>query len=301
MRTSDPSIYAAGDMVEVVQRVTGRKVRIPLAGPANRQGRIAASNALGIQMKYSGGFGTGVVRVFDTVVAFTGLTETAAISAGFDTGVAVVVKDHHAGYYPGAKEMVIKVVYDRATSRLLGAQAIGEEGVEKRIDVLSVALSRSMTVGEMAELDLSYAPPFSSANDPVNQAGFVAFNDVTGFSPLIGVRELQEILADERSSQKYYVLDVRTPAEFESSHLEGALNFPLDELREVVDEVPRSRPIIVHCKSGFRAHLALRILREKGFKEVRNLTGGYMMVEALGGFKTVDSGTPSAPGACCGV
>jgi len=300
MRTSDPSIYAAGDMVEIVQLVTGRKVRIPLAGPANRQGRIAASNAMGLETTYAGGLGSSVVKVFDSAVAFTGLTENAARSAGFDTGAAVVVKGSHAGYYPGAKDMVLKIVYDRKTGRLLGAQAIGEEGVEKRIDVLSVALRASMTVSELGELDLSYAPPFSSANDPVNQAGFVAANDITGFSPLIGAAELRDILADEEKRGRYYVVDVRTPAEFESSHLDGALNFELDELREVADEVPRSRPIIVHCKSGFRAHLALRILREKGFTDVRNVTGGYDMIEALGGFRTIDSGT-AAKGACCGT
>jgi len=299
MRTSDPSIWAAGDMVEIVQRVTGRMVRIPLAGPANRQGRIAASNALGLPMKYAGGLGTSVVKVFDSAVAFTGLTETEARAVGFDAGAAVVVKDQHAGYYPGAKEMILKIVYDRGTSRLLGAQAIGEDGVEKRIDVLSVALRASMTVAELAELDLAYAPPFSSANDAVNQAGFVATNDVTGFSPLIGVRELRDILANEALRQQYYIVDVRTPEEFEASHLDGALNFPLDELREFADEVPRSRPIIVYCRSGFRAHLALRILRNRGFKEIRNLTGGYLMVGALGGFKTVEARPQSAPAAGC--
>ncbi|HEY9595899.1 MAG TPA: FAD-dependent oxidoreductase [Spirochaetia bacterium] len=300
MRTSDPSIWAAGDMVEIVQRVTGRKVRIPLAGPANRQGRIAASNAMGLPMAYAGGLGSSVVKVFDSTVAFTGLTEGAARAAGFDVGAAVVVKGQHAGYYPGAKDMVLKIVYERKTGRLLGAQAIGEDGVEKRIDVLSVALRATMSVAELGELDLSYAPPFSSANDPVNQAGFVATNDVTGFSPLMGAAELRDILSNEETRQKYYVVDVRTPEEFEASHLDGALSFPLDELRECADEVPRSRPIIVHCKSGFRAHLALRILREKGFKDVRNVTGGYDMIEALGGFRTVDSGT-AAKGGCCGV
>jgi len=300
MRTTDPSIWAAGDMVEIVQRVTGRKVRIPLAGPANRQGRIAASNAMGLPMTYAGGLGASVVKVFDTAVAFTGLTENAARAAGFETSAAVVVKGSHAGYYPGAKDMILKVVYERKTGLLLGAQAIGEDGVEKRIDVLSVALRASMSVADLAELDLSYAPPFSSANDPVNQAGFVATNDVTGFSPLIGAAELRDILSNEVTREKHYIVDVRTPEEFESSHLDGALNFPLDELRECADEVPRSRPIIVHCKSGFRAHLALRILREKGFENVRNVTGGYDMIEALGGFATVDSGT-AAKGGCCGV
>jgi NADPH-dependent 2,4-dienoyl-CoA reductase/sulfur reductase-like enzyme len=185
LRTSDPAIWAAGDMVEVVHKVSDRRVRLPLAGPANRQGRIAASNALGVPMKYRGASGSSVVKVFDATAAFTGLSEAAARAAGFETGAAIIVRDHHASYYPGGRELVLKIVYDRKTARLLGGQAWGEEGVEKRIDVLATALQGRMTLHDLAELDLSYAPPYSSANDAVNLAAFVGLNDLSGFSPLI--------------------------------------------------------------------------------------------------------------------
>ncbi|MGD0727736.1 MAG: FAD-dependent oxidoreductase, partial [Spirochaetia bacterium] len=173
LRTSDPSIWAAGDMNEIVHKVSGRKVRVPLAGPANRQGRIAASNALGIPQKYSGALGSSVVKLFNATAASTGLTESAAREAGFEVGAAIVVRDHHAGYYPGAKDLVLKLVYDRTSARLLGAQAFGEEGVEKRIDALAVALQGKLTLHDLAEIDFSYAPPYSSANDPINMAAFV--------------------------------------------------------------------------------------------------------------------------------
>ena len=195
LRTSDPRIYAAGDMVEVLHKVSGRKVRVPLAGPANRQGRIAASNALGMHLKYRGALGTSVFKAFDAVAASTGLSEKAAREAGFDVGAAIVFKDNHASYYPGGKELVLKLVYDRKSSRLLGAQAFGTEGVEKRIDVLATALHGEMSLDDLAELDLAYAPPFSSANDPVNVAAFVAQNDVSGFSPLETAAELKAALA----------------------------------------------------------------------------------------------------------
>jgi rhodanese-related sulfurtransferase len=284
LRTSDPSIWAAGDMVEVLHRVSGRKVRVPLAGPANRQGRIAASNALGLHMRYAGALGTSVVKVFDATAASTGLTESAARAAGFDVGAAVVVKDHHAAYYPGAKEMVLKVVYDRKTARLLGGQAFGGEGVEKRIDVLATALLGKMTLRDLAELDLAYAPTYSSANDPANLAAFVGLNDITGFSPLVTVAELQGLLGAGREEDRPLVLDARNLNEYEVSHLRGSLHIPVDELRFRLDEVPRGRPLVVHCRSGFRSHLALRILKQSGFSDVRNLTGGYLMVQAHGGF-----------------
>jgi NADPH-dependent 2,4-dienoyl-CoA reductase/sulfur reductase-like enzyme/rhodanese-related sulfurtransferase len=282
--TSDPSIWAAGDMNEIVHKVSGRKVRVPLAGPANRQGRIAASNALGMSMKYSGALGSSVLKVFDATAASTGLTEAAAREAGFDAGAAVVVRDHHAGYYPGAKEMVLKLVYDRTSRRLLGGQAFGEEGVEKRIDALAVALQGSLTLDDLAEVDLSYAPPYSSANDPINLAAFVALNDLTGYSPLVTAPEVRRLLTAEAAAERPLVLDVRNLNEYEASHIRGALNIPVDELRFRLDEVPCGRPIVVHCRSGFRSHLALRILKENGWTDVRNLTGGYVTVLALGGF-----------------
>ena len=284
LRTSDLSIWAAGDMNEVVHKVSGRKVRVPLAGPANRQGRIAASNALGLPMRYRGALGSSVVKVFDSTAACTGLSEAAAREAGFDAGAALVVRDHHAAYYPGARELALKIVYDRKSGRLLGGQAFGEEGVEKRIDVLAAGLQGRLVLEDLAELDLSYAPPYSSANDPVNVAAFAGLNDVTGFSPLVTPAAFRAELAAPDERKRPAVLDVRNLNEYEASHLRGALNVPVDELRFRLEEVPRDRPLIVHCRSGYRSHLALRILKQNGFAQVRNLTGGYIGVLAYGGF-----------------
>jgi NADPH-dependent 2,4-dienoyl-CoA reductase/sulfur reductase-like enzyme/rhodanese-related sulfurtransferase len=286
LRTSDPRIWAAGDMNEILHKVSGRKVRLPLAGPANRQGRIAASNALGLSMRYNGALGSSVVKVFDATAASTGLSETAARAAGLEAGAAFVVRDHHAAYYPGARDLVLKLVYERKTRRLLGGQAFGEEGVEKRIDTLAAALQGRLTLQDLAELDLSYAPPYSSANDPLNIAAFVGLNDLTGFSPLITAGDLQGELA---AGEPPVVVDVRNLNEYEASHLRGALNLPLDELRFRLEEVPRDRPLVVHCRSGYRSHLALRILKQNGFERVRNLTGGYLAALALGGFDIVES------------
>lgn len=288
MRTSDPHIWAAGDMVEVLQSVSGRKVRIPLAGPANRQGRIAASNALGVPMKYAGALGSSVVKVFDCTAASTGLTEASARQSGFDVGAALVAKDHHAGYYPGGKELVLKIVYDRKSARLLGAQAFGKEGVEKRIDSLAVALFGKMSLHDLAQIDLAYAPPYSSANDPLNLAAFVGLNDISGFSPLITVPDAQRLLRAGKDPRPL-LLDVRNLNEYDTSHIKDALNIPVDELRFRLSEVPRGRPIIVHCKSGFRSHLALRILKQNGWTDVRNMTGGYIAALAHGGFDIEES------------
>jgi NADPH-dependent 2,4-dienoyl-CoA reductase/sulfur reductase-like enzyme/rhodanese-related sulfurtransferase len=276
LRTSDPHIWAAGDMVEVQHRVSGRRVRIPLAGPANRQGRIAASNALGHRMTYGGAAGTSVVKVFDATLAMSGLTERAARAAGLEVGVAVLHKDHHAGYYPGAKELSLKLVYERSSHRLLGAQAFGLEGVDKRLDVLATALHARLTVDDLAELDLAYAPPYSSANDPVNLAAFIAVNDLTGFSPLVTAAAAHEELA---SAQPPLVLDVRTAKEWDAGHLAGALHVPVDELRARLAEVPQGRRLLVHCRSGFRAHLAVRTLLANGHRDVANITGGWVSLE----------------------
>ncbi len=285
LKTSDPDIYAAGDMIEVLHEVSGRRVRVPLAGPANRQGRIAASNALGMHMKYNGALGTSVFKVFDGVAASTGLGEKAAREAGFEVGAAIVYKDNHASYYPGGKELALKIVYDRKSARLLGAQAFGSEGVEKRIDVLAAALLARMTLDDIAELDLAYAPPFSSANDPVNVAAFVAQNDVSGYSPLETAAGLKAALAAAKSGgPPALVLDVRNVGEYEEGHVARSLNLPLDELRFRLDEAPRGIRIHLHCRSGFRAHLALRILKGNGFDDVVNVTGGYMAILAEGGF-----------------
>ena len=284
LQTSDPNIYAAGDMVEVEHTVSGKRVRVPLAGPANRQGRIAASNALGVPMDYHGAAGTSVVKVFEATAALTGLTEKGARDAGFDVGAAVVHTGNHAGYYPGARQLSLKLVYDRRDARLLGAQAFGHEGVEKRIDVLSTALHGRMTLHDVAELDLAYAPPYSSANDPVNMAAFVGLNDVSGFSSLITATELKRELA---SAEPPFVIDVRDLQEYEEGHLEGVTHIPLFELRGRMGSIPRDRAIVVHCRVGKRGHVGARILRGAGFERVRNLTGGWTSALLEGGFRTV--------------
>jgi NADPH-dependent 2,4-dienoyl-CoA reductase/sulfur reductase-like enzyme/rhodanese-related sulfurtransferase len=281
LRTSDPDIFAAGDMVEVAHRVSGRKVRIPLAGPANRQGRIAASNALGVEMRFGGSLGTSVVKVFEATAAMTGLGEKAARDAGFDVGVAVIHKDHHAGYYPGAKELSLKLIYDRKSARVLGGQAFGHEGVEKRIDVLATALAGKMSLHDLAELDLAYAPPYSSANDPVNLAAFVGLNDMSGQSPLVTAAALK---AELSSAAPPLLLDVRTLREFEQGHVKDAKHLPVDDLRFELDGIPKGRRVVVYCRSGYRAHLALRVLRQNGFADVANVTGGYLSIASEGGF-----------------
>jgi NADPH-dependent 2,4-dienoyl-CoA reductase/sulfur reductase-like enzyme/rhodanese-related sulfurtransferase len=281
LRTFDPDIYAAGDMLEIMHRISGRRVRVPLAGPANRQGRIAASNALGLDMTYRGALGTSAVKIFETTAAMTGLSEHAAREAGFDVGVAVIHKGHHAGYYPGAEELSLKLIYDKKTARLIGAGAFGPAGVDKRIDVLATALAGNLTLHDLAELDLAYAPPYSTANDPVNLAAFIGLNDLSGFSPLVSAAQLKAELAEVDPP---LVLDVRTLGEYEESHLAGSMHVPLDDLRFELERLPNNRRIVVHCRSGFRAHLAVRILKQRGFTNVANVTGGQLSMLAEGGF-----------------
>jgi rhodanese-related sulfurtransferase len=215
----------------------------------------------------------------------TGLSERVAREAGFDVGVAVVHMGHHASYYPGARELSLKVVYDRSTARLLGAQAFGYEGVEKRIDVLAMALHARLTIHDLTEVDLAYAPPYSSANDPINMVAFVAENDLGKFGPLITAAEAKAELA---SNTPPLVLDVRTDQEYRDGHLTGALHIPIDDLRRSINDVPRDRRIVVHCRSGVRAHLASRILRQHGHEDVANLTGGWVSMMLEGGFPVED-------------
>ena len=281
LRSTDPDIYGAGDMLEVENKVSGRRMRVPLAGPANRQGRIAASNALGMDMRYQGALGTGVVKIFDNTAALTGLCERTAREAGFDVGVAVIYKGHHAGYYPGAEDLSLKLIYEKKTARLLGAQAFGPAGVDKRIDVLATALAGKMTLHDLAELDLAYAPPYSTANDPINLAAFIGLNDISGFSPLVSAARVKAELAQPTPP---IVLDVRTLGEYESGHVSGSVHIPVDDLRFEADRLPKNRRILVHCRSGFRSHLAVRILMQKGFSNVANITGGYLGMVAEGGF-----------------
>jgi len=276
LKTSDPDIYAAGDMVEVVRLPDGARTRIPLAGPANRQGRIAATNALGGSMKYSGALGTSVVKVMDYTFSMTGLSEKAARAAGIDARAVTIHKAHHATYYPGYEDLSLKIVYAKADGKILGAQAFGKEGVEKRIDVLAVAVRAGLSLEDIAELDLAYAPPYSSANDPMQMAAFAALNDMRGFSRFVSAQEAMAWIRQGAVA----ILDVRTYAEFVSGHIKGSIHIPLDELRDRLDEVPRKQ-ILVVSKAGFEGHLAYRQLVQNSREDVRYITGGYTSLKLM--------------------
>ena len=280
LRTNDPDIYAAGDMVEITNKVHGRKVRIPLAGPANRQGRIAATNMLGRRMLYRGALGTSVVKLFDSTAASTGLSEKAAREAGFDVGVSYLFKDNHVTYYPGGRPLALKLVYDKKTARLLGGQAYGQSGVEKRIDVLATALHGKMTLEDLSELDLAYAPPYNSANDPLNLAAFVGLNHITNFSPL---KTPSETL-DELGHDGGIILDVRTVGEQSKAPLHDVLHIPADEIRDRVDEIPKEKTIFIFSKDGFLGHTTLQILKANGCKRVFNIAGGYLAARWIDGW-----------------
>ncbi len=279
LRTADPSIWAAGDMIEVERRVDGARVRIPLAGPANRQGRVAAINALGGSERYIGALGTSVFKAMEYTFAMTGLSEKAAKTGGFDTGAVTIHKGDHAAYFPGAEELSLKLVYDRESGRVLGAQAFGKAGVEKRIDVVATALAGRLTLADIAELDLSYAPPYSSANDPLNVAAFAALNDQSGYSPFVGPEAAANLGDDEKPT----ILDVRTYGDFVKGSLPGSLHIPVDELRDRISEVPKDLPIIVISKAGFEGHLAVRQLLQFGFQNVKYVSGGMTSVRLSAG------------------
>jgi rhodanese-related sulfurtransferase len=271
-------------MVEVLNKVSGKKVRIPLAGPANRQGRIAATNALGGRMRYRGALGTSVVKLFKRTAASTGLTERAAREAGIDTGVAYVFKDNHVTYYPGGKPLALKIVYDQKDGRLLGGAAYGEQGVEKRIDVLAVALHGRMTVEDLSELDFAYAPPFNSANDPVNLASFVAMNHLSGYSPLKTPAETLSDLARGAGM----ILDVRTVGEQAKAPLANVLHIPADEVRDRLEEIPKETVLYILSKDGFLGHTTLQILKANGWKSIYNIAGGYSAARWIDGWRFAD-------------
>jgi NADPH-dependent 2,4-dienoyl-CoA reductase/sulfur reductase-like enzyme/rhodanese-related sulfurtransferase len=273
MQTSDPDIYAVGDAVEVRDFVTGEPTQVPLAGPANRQGRIAADHALGREARYRGTQGTAVVRVFDLTAALTGASEKTLQRLSRPYRKVYVHPTHHAGYYPGAETMTLKVLFEPETGRLLGGQAVGGAGVDKRIDVLAVAIQAGMTVFDLEEMELAYAPQFGSAKDPVNMAGFVAAGLLRGEHPQVSVEELADGKAAGAGAPPF-LLDVRTPAEFAAGHIPGAVNIPVDELRPRLDELPRDRPVVVYCQVGQRGYLATRVLRQEGL-QAANLGGGF--------------------------
>ncbi len=270
MRTSDPDIFAVGDAVEIKDFVTGEPTQIPLAGPANRQGRIAADNVFGRNVRYRGTQGTAIVAVFDRTAAMTGASEKALRRAGRAFRKVYVHPTHHAGYYPGAEAMTLKLLFDPTTGRVLGAQVVGGAGVDKRIDVLAVAIQAGMTVFDLEEMELAYSPQYGSAKDPVNMAGFVAGGLLRGEHPQVDV---ETIMAGPAAGQ-FFLLDVRTPQEFASGHIPGALNIPVDDLRSRLGELPRDRKIAAYCQVGKRGYLATRIMLQAGLTAL-NLGGGY--------------------------
>jgi NADPH-dependent 2,4-dienoyl-CoA reductase/sulfur reductase-like enzyme/peroxiredoxin family protein/rhodanese-related sulfurtransferase/TusA-related sulfurtransferase len=272
MRTSDEHIYAVGDAVEVVDFATQQPALIPLAGPANRQGRIAADQIFGRDSRYSATQGTAICKVFNLAIGMTGLSEKAAKRGGVAYEKVYVNPASHASYYPGAMPMNLKLIFDPESGRVLGAQAVGAGGIDKRIDVLAVAVRAGLTVYDLEEMELCYAPPFGSAKDPVNYAGFAAANALRGDVELCHVEDM----ANPALHQK--VLDVRTPEEVASGTIPGAKNIPLDELRDRLDELNKGKEYLVFCKVGIRGYLAARILSQNGFK-VRNLSGGYLVYQ----------------------
>lgn len=272
MRTSAPDIYAVGDAVQVHDFVTGDSAYVPLAGPANKQGRIAADNICGISSEYAGTQGSAVVKLFDMTVAVTGLNERAAQAKGIDYDKTYTYSASHAGYYPGATNMSIKILWERGSLRLLGAQIVGFEGVDKRMDVLATAIRLGAKVTDLKELELVYAPPLGSAKDPVNMAGYVAENVVTGKLKQFFWDQVDDLPRDGSVT----LLDVRMPGEVAAGHIEGFQPIPLDELRGRLDELPKDKPIYVHCHSGLRSYLACCILRGNGF-DCYNLAGGWRL------------------------
>lgn len=270
LQTSDPNIYAVGDAIEVKDFVSGDRTQVPLAGPANRQGRIAADNVFGRPVRYRGTQGTAIVGVFDKTVAMTGASEKILRQANRPFRKVYVHPTHHAGYYPGAQTMSLKLLFDPTTGRVLGAQVVGGAGVDKRIDVLAVAIQAGMTVFDLEQMELAYAPQYGSAKDPINMAGFVAGGLLRGDHPQVDVEEIFSAPA----ARQRFLMDVRTPEEFASGHIPGAVNIPVDDLRSRLGDLPTDRKIASYCHVGQRGYLATRILLQAGFPAA-NIGGGY--------------------------
>lgn len=270
MQTSNEDIYAVGDAVEIKDFVSGNEALIPLAGPANKQGRIAANNICGLKEKFEGTQGTSIVKIFDITVAVTGNNERILKKNGIAYEKSFTHSASHAGYYPGAIPMSIKLLFGKEDGRLLGAQIVGYEGVDKRMDVLSTAMRAGMTVYDLEKLELSYAPPYSSAKDPVNIAGYTASNILKKDCGIFHWDEVGTI-----DPQKGILVDVRAPEEFKLGTIKGAVNIPVDNLRERLDVIPKDKEVFIFCQVGLRGYLACRILMQKGYTNVRNLSGGY--------------------------
>ncbi len=275
LQTSHPDIYAVGDAIEYANPVTGQSMNTYLAGPANKQGRIAANNiVLGNKHLYNGSINTAIVKVFDMTVATAGTASKHLKMAGINHIVSTNHSGSHAGYYPGAKQMTIQIAFSPENGRLYSAQIAGYDGVDKRIDILASVIKNKGTIYDLTEFEHAYAPPYSSAKDPVNMAGFIAENILTDRLNIFYWNDLGD--GDDNS----YLLDVRTVREFEAGHIEGAANIPVDEIRDRLKEIPAGKRIDIYCEAGLRGYLASRILRQNGFNEVFNLSGGYVLWNA---------------------
>lgn len=291
METSVPDVYAAGDAVQVRHAVTGQDALISLAGPANKQGRIIADNICGMNSRYTGSQGSSVVKVFSMTAAATGVNEKNARNAGFDPEAVILSPMSHAGYYPGGQLMTMKLIYDKPTLRVLGAQIVGYEGVDKRIDVLATAIHAGMTAPQLKELDLAYAPPYSSAKDPVNMAGFMAEDLDQGLVQQWRAED-EPALPRDGSVQ---LVDVRTQAEYAAGHIDGFINLPVDQLREHLEQLDKTKPVYLVCQSGLRSYIASRILKGSGFA-CSHLAGGYRFYAAV-----VRDACLTARAASCGM
>ncbi|MBR5230110.1 MAG: FAD-dependent oxidoreductase [Firmicutes bacterium] len=276
METSAADIYAAGDAVQVKNYVTGEDDLIPLAGPANKQGRIIADNICGGDSRYKGSQGSSVIKVFNLTAAATGMNETKARKAGLEADSVILSPMSHAGYYPGGKQMTMKVVFEKETYRLLGAQIIGYQGVDKRIDVLATAIHTGMKGYELKDLELAYAPPFSSAKDPVNMAGFMIDNIAKGILKQWHLEDMEELPKDGSAT----LIDARTEDEYEEGHVSGFRNIPLDSIRDRLDEIEKGKPVYIMCQSGLRSYIASRILDGYGY-DTYNFAGGFLLYDTV--------------------
>lgn len=276
METSVPDIYAVGDAVQIKNYITQTDTLISLAGPANKQGRIAADNVCGGDSHYTGGQGSSVIKIFDMTAAATGINEKTAKASGLITDKVILSPMSHAGYYPGGKMMTMKVLFEKETYRLLGAQIVGYEGVDKRIDVLATAVRAGIKSYDLAEIDLAYAPPYSSAKDPVNMAGFMIENIRNGIVKQWYYEDVNVLPRDGSVT----LLDVRTPMEYSRGYVDGFINIPVDDLRERIGELDKTKPVYVICQSGLRSYLVCRILAGNGF-DVYNFAGGFRFYDAV--------------------
>ena len=282
MQTNIPDIYAVGDAVEVEDFITKKPAFIPLAGPANKQGRIAADNIAGCESVYTGTQGSAVLKLFDMTVATTGLNEKSATAAGIDYDKTYTYSASHATYYPGAAQMSIKALWDKKTLKIIGAQIVGFDGVDKRMDVLATAIRFGAKITDLTTLELCYAPPFGSAKDPVNMLGFVSENIVSGKLKQFFWHDVENLPRDG----SVFLLDTRTPFEVMNGKIDGFVNIPLDSLRQRINEIPKDRPVYVHCHSGLRSYLACRILTGNGY-DCYNLAGGWQLYESVINERTV--------------